>query len=120
MARGGGGAGEGLLERREFLASSDDWCRPVFMTSGPDGALYVCDMYRKVIEHPDYLPNEIRKHADFDSGKNQGRIWKITADKLPSRTAKFIPFPSSTKTLLSELAAANEWRRDTAFRLLYE
>src|SRR2546421_8137869 len=43
-------------EKVEFLASTDDWFRPVFLTTGPDGAIYLCDMYRKTIEHPDYLP----------------------------------------------------------------
>ncbi len=72
-------AAEPLLEKRELFASSDDWCRPVFLTTGPDGALYVCDMYRKTIEHPDYLPAEIRKHTDFEAGKKNGRIWRITS-----------------------------------------
>ncbi|MEI9897794.1 MAG: PVC-type heme-binding CxxCH protein, partial [Chthoniobacter sp.] len=72
--------GESLLDRREVFASSDDWCRPVFLTRGPDGALYLCDMYRKIIEHPDYLPAEIRKHSDFGAGKTMGRIWRITSD----------------------------------------
>lgn len=75
-----------LLEKHELLASKDDWCRPVYVARGPEGALYVCDMYRKVIEHPDYLPEEIRKHADFESGRSMGRIWRVTA-KTP-RTAK--------------------------------
>jgi len=50
-------------ENLEFLRSRDDWFRPVFLATGPDGALYVADMYRKVIEHPEYLPAEIRRHA---------------------------------------------------------
>jgi len=66
---------------REFLASRDDWFRPVFLTKGPEGAMYVADMYRKVIEHPDYLPEEVRKHTDFESGKNLGRIWRVRAEK---------------------------------------
>lgn len=61
----------------EFLASSNDWTRPVFLASGPDGALYVCDMVRKTIEHPDYLPDEIRKRTDFTAGKDLGRIWRV-------------------------------------------
>ena len=73
-------AAEPLLDKREVFASSDDWCRPVFLTSGPDGALYVCDMYRKIIEHPDYLPAEIRKHSDFGAGKSMGRIWRIASE----------------------------------------
>ena len=59
-----------VLEKEELVASTDDWFRPVYLTSGPDGALYICDMYRKTIEHPQYLPEEVRKHTDFDSGKD--------------------------------------------------
>lgn len=76
--------GQSLLEKREVFASSDDWFRPVFITQGPDGALYICDMYRRIIEHPDYLPAEIRKHSDFEAGKKMGRIWRITSD-APAR-----------------------------------
>ena len=64
----------------EFLASRDNWFRPVFLAQGPDGALYVCDMYRKTIEHPDYLPDEVRKRTDFESGKTMGRIWRVIRD----------------------------------------
>ena len=70
-----------LYPNRELLASRDDWFRPVYLTPGPDGALYVADMYRKVIEHPDYLGEEIRKHTDFVTGKNSGRIWRVRAEK---------------------------------------
>ncbi|MEQ1858849.1 MAG: PVC-type heme-binding CxxCH protein [Chthoniobacteraceae bacterium] len=80
-----------LLKGRELLASRDDWFRPVFVERGPDGALYVADMYRKVIEHPDYLPEEVRKHADFESGRNMGRIWRITA-KTPRTVKPLAPF----------------------------
>jgi putative membrane-bound dehydrogenase-like protein len=66
---------------REMVASRDDWFRPVFLAKGPEGALYVADMYRKVIEHPDYLPEEVRKHTDFETGKNLGRIWRVRAEK---------------------------------------
>lgn len=79
VPRGATFSAEPLLEKRELFASSDDWCRPVFLTRGPDGALYFCDMYRGTIEHPDYLPAEIRKHTDFEAGKRNGRIWRITS-----------------------------------------
>jgi putative membrane-bound dehydrogenase-like protein len=72
---------------RELLASRDDWFRPVFLARGPEGALYVADMYRKVIEHPDYLPEEVRKHTDFETGKDLGRIWRVRADEPPEPLA---------------------------------
>ena len=70
-----------LYAGREFLASRDDWFRPVFLAKGPEGAMYVADMYRKVIEHPDYLPEEVRKHTDFETGKTMGRIWRIQGER---------------------------------------
>ena len=80
-----------LLKGREVLASRDDWFRPVYTARGPEGALYIADMYRKVIEHPDYLPEEVRKHADFESGRAMGRIWRITA-KTPRPAKPLAPF----------------------------
>ena len=66
-------------EGREFLASPDQWFRPVFALNGPDGALYICDMYRKYIDHPNYLPRTAAAKLDFDAGKQHGRIWMITS-----------------------------------------
>ncbi|MGI8603714.1 MAG: PVC-type heme-binding CxxCH protein [Verrucomicrobiales bacterium] len=78
--------------KREFLAAGDDWFRPVFLARGPDGALYVVDMYRKIIDHPDYMPEEIRKRADTDAGRATGRIWRVFS---PSRkpAARAVPAP---------------------------
>jgi len=113
-----------ILEKREIFASSDDWCRPVFLTSGPDGALYFCDMYRKIIEHPDYLSEDIRKHSDFDAGKTMGRIWRIT-DAQKEGARKTLPVAFSKKEhwieqALVVVAVGNDWARQTALRLLLE
>ena len=108
-----------MFDGREFLASRDDWFRPVFLASGPDGALYIADMYRKVIEHPDYLPEEIRKRTDFEAGKEMGRIWRV---RVAAGTA--VPradFSHATPAQLSEdLVNLNPWARETARRLLLE
>src|SRR5262249_29958259 len=61
-----------MQEGIEFLATPDDWCRRVFLADGPDGALYVVDMYRAVIEHPDYMPPELRPRPDLTLGKEKG------------------------------------------------
>jgi putative membrane-bound dehydrogenase-like protein len=102
----------------EFFASSDDWCRPVNLTVGPDGALYICDMYRKTIEHPEYLSPDIRKRTDFESGKNLGRIWRVTA-----ANHKREPLPNlknaSINQLTKYLAHPNGWVGATAQRLLF-
>jgi len=80
-------------------------------------------MYRKVIEHPEYLPAEVRKRSDFESGKGFGRLWRIDAAPRSKRNTTR-PGPSlataSLRALVGELASTNAWRRDTAFRLLVE
>lgn len=62
---------------RDFLATPDQWFRPVHTTVGPDGALYLCDMVRQYIDHPRYLPEAIRGQLPFKAGSNHGRIWRI-------------------------------------------
>ena len=62
---------------RDFLASPDQWFRPVHATVGPDGALYVCDMVRQYIDHPRYLPEPIRGKLPFRAGTDKGRIWRV-------------------------------------------
>ena len=106
----------------EFLASTDNWFRPVFLTHGPEGALYICDMYRKTIEHPDYLPVEIRKRTDFEGGKTMGRLWRVIRDDLKpddAQTLRQVDLPkAATDQLCRMLLDRNGWRRDAAQRLL--
>ena len=109
-----------LLKDREFLASRDDWFRPVFLAPGSDGGLYVADMYRKVIEHPDYLPEEVRKRTDFESGKDLGRIWRVVLKRplgIPIvRDLSGADMPELVKAMDSRTG----WAKATAMRLLLE
>lgn len=109
---------------REFLATTDNWCRPVFLANGPDGALYLCDMYRKTIEHPTYLPEEIRAVTDFKAGKDRGRIYRIVSAESDVRTSfseNVALFEgASSQTLCKALGHANGWVADTAQRLILE
>jgi putative membrane-bound dehydrogenase-like protein len=66
-----------LYADREFLASTDEWFRPVAIENGPDGALYIVDMYRAVIEHPDWVPDELKRRPDERFGDDRGRIYLI-------------------------------------------
>lgn len=106
----------------EFLASRDTWFRPVNLCNGPDGALYVVDMYRAVIEHPDWMPAELKTRKDLYDGSDRGRIWRITAIE-PSVAQERPDDPLdqlSTKELIELLEHRNAWHRDTAMRLLLE
>lgn len=58
----------------ELLRSSDIWFRPVQLGDGPDGAIYIADMYREVIEHPKSLPPMIKKHLDLTSGRDRKSV----------------------------------------------
>lgn len=112
----------GIAPDREFLASPDNWFRPVFLAQGPDGALYLCDMYRKTIEHPDYLPVELRKHTDFDSGRHLGRIWRVVSKGASAEVLADLRKADlgrlSAGELVGRLDDANGWVRETARRLL--
>jgi putative membrane-bound dehydrogenase-like protein len=105
----------------EFLASTDNWFRPVHLTIGPDGALYVLDFYREVIETPISLPEDIKKRLNLES-RGRGRIWRIAAD-VPAGTpkpARPALSKATTAELVSHLADSNAWWRLTAQRLLFE
>ena len=66
-------------QNREFLASTDNWFRPVQVRTGPDGALWVVDMYRFVVEHPRWISQDRLKQLDVRAGADKGRIYRITA-----------------------------------------
>jgi putative membrane-bound dehydrogenase-like protein len=104
----------------EFLASRDTWFRPVFLTNGPDGALYIVDMYRKDIDHPAYVPEASRPLFDFSAGNTRGRIYRMAATARPPGRAVVNLAGASIATLVSNLEHANGWQRDTAQRLLIQ
>lgn len=108
-------------EGREFLASSDPWFRPVNLETGPEGALYVVDMYRAVIEHPEWVPEELKHRPDERHGDDRGRIWRIVPQQgiTPSAVTRRLPTTEPAK-LVDLLEHANSWQRETTARLLFE
>ena len=107
-----------VFENMDLLASSDRAFRPVNMSVGPDGSMYVIDIHRKVIEHPEWIPDEIEKTLDLNAGKTQGRIYKISL-KNSSENFDFNQF-SSNEGLLKSLGNPNQWVRNTAHRLMMQ
>ncbi len=110
-------------EGREFLSSTDEWFRPVSLQHGPEGGLYLADMHRKVIDHPAYIPEEARPGLDWESGKTDGRIYRILRkDFVPKKYNAATGLSSNSKTadLTRYLASGEEWERNTAHRLLLE
>lgn len=106
-------------QKVEFLTSTDLWFRPVQFANAPDGCLYLCDMYREVIEHPWSLPENIKKLLDLNSGNDRGRIYRIAPAgfKQPGRPQLA---HATTAQLVATLESKNGWHRETAARLLWE
>ena len=102
----------------DFLASEDAWCRPVMVRDGPDGALYVADMYRYMIEHPQWLPQNGKDELlpFYRDGDDKGRIYRIskTSDSANSLPKSFATLKSSIATLPSTAG----WLRDKAQMLI--
>jgi mono/diheme cytochrome c family protein len=105
---------------REFLASVDERFRPVSLYDGPDGALYIVDMYRGIIQHKTYLT----PYLAGEIGKRQltkplscGRLYKVypAGKKLVSVT-----FPDDPIKLVALLGNPNGYVRDKAQQILVD
>lgn len=103
----------------EFLASSDNWFRPVQMANAPDGCLYVVDMYRGLIEGAAFMPPEMVKHLDVMAGFDRGRIWRISPENFKPKSNPKLGALSPSE-LVAYLEHPNGWHRDTASRLLFQ
>lgn len=122
---------ERILEEKEFLASTDSWFRPVNLTVGPDGAMYVVDFYRKMVEHPDWLAMADSsgfythagkiKESDFLEGNDRGRIYRIVPkDFKRDKYRQPEMSKADVGTLVNYLKEPNRWWRINAQRLLVE
>lgn len=103
----------------DFLASSDTWFRPASLRTGPDGALYLADMYRMWVEHPKFLPPEIAARIDWRAGDDKGRIWRIVPVEDSAPQTAYTP-TQSPADLVKLLHDPNGWRRQMARRLIVE
>ena len=105
----------GSESNSEFLVSSDSWFRPTMIRTGPDGALWVADMYRLVIEHPEWIPKSWQQRLDLRSGSERGRIYRITRedDQRPVSATHQLA-NRTTAQWVTGLQSSNGWQRDIA------
>ncbi|RDB05836.1 dehydrogenase [Runella aurantiaca] len=110
------------IEGKEFLTSTDEGFRPVNLFNGPDGAIYVVDMHRGIIQHKAYISQYLTEQLaakKLDTLQNAGRILKIT-----SKAVKTHPIPdltkASTKELVALLSHSNGWIRDRSQQILIQ
>ena len=125
--------GHSAVAFHDFLASEDRWCRPVMVRTGPDGALWVADMYRYMIEHPQWLPQNGKEELlpHYREGDDKGRIWRVVKRNAPvlrgsvlecssplelsegRGTPESAGGPAHSRTL-PRLSCTNGWMRDRA------
>jgi glucose/arabinose dehydrogenase/mono/diheme cytochrome c family protein len=121
--RDGALQGANAYEGTEFLTSTDERFRPVNLFNGPDGALYVVDLYRGILQHRIYVTSFLRKQIDergLANGIGLGRIWRVVPDGTARANFKLGLAGATTAKLVEKLGDANGWTRDTAQRLLVE
>ncbi|QHT70254.1 dehydrogenase [Rhodocytophaga rosea] len=107
---------------KEFLASTDERFRPVHQATGPDGALYIADMYRGLVQHAAYVTPYLKEQTlmrKLVQPIHYGRIWRIVPENWkPSKAEKLST--ATSIALVERLSHPDGWHRDVAQRLLVE
>ena len=130
-----------VYQNSEFMTSGDQLFRPVNISNGPDGTVYIADMYHGIIQElqwsgpGSYLRAKIEQYQ-LDKVAAHGRIWRLRYDgrpavaasetnigqpAIPAITPNFTApkmYSETPAQLVSHLTHANGWWRDTAQRLL--
>ena len=109
-------------EQKEFIVSTDERFRPVGFTTGPDGALYIIDLYRGVLQHRISLTSYLRKQSEdrnLANPQHLGRIYRVVPIDKPAPRATQIPTLTNAQWV-ERLSHPNSWWRETAQRLLVE
>jgi putative membrane-bound dehydrogenase-like protein len=103
----------------DFFTSADNWCRPTMLRTGPDGALWIVDMYRQVIEHPEWIPKDWQARLDLRAGHTLGRIFRVYPAGVTPR-----PIPRldglDAAGLVAALDSPSGWQRDMAQQMLVQ
>jgi mono/diheme cytochrome c family protein len=116
-------AGSNPYDNAEFLASTDERFRPVNSLVGPDGALYILDMYRGIIQHKLFVTPYLRAQVlarGLEAPVDRGRIYRIAGEGALRPTAPTRLSRASNSELAALLSHQDLWQRSTAQRLLVE
>jgi len=114
--------GKKAYDRGEFIASTDERFRPVFLSSAPDGTLYVVDLYRGIIQHRGFITEYLRDQIlsrSLEQPIARGRIWRVVHDSL-RRGPRPALSRATPRALVDALSHPNGWWRDTAQQLLVQ
>jgi mono/diheme cytochrome c family protein/glucose/arabinose dehydrogenase len=112
-----------VYTRSEFIRSLDPLFRPVDITTGPDGTIYIADMYRGMIEGAEwakegtYLREKIKQYQ-LDKVTGHGRVWRLSYDGIARDRTQPRMLSETPAQLVAHLSHPNGWWRDTAQQLL--
>lgn len=113
--------GKQAYKGKEFIASTDERFRPVNLHLGPDGAMYILDMYRGIIQHKTYLTPYLKNEIGtrhLSQPLNCGRIYRV----LPkgSKAPQPVRLTADPVQLIAQLDNKNGWVRDKAQQILVD
>jgi mono/diheme cytochrome c family protein/glucose/arabinose dehydrogenase len=119
--------GKGLRGRKayaqgEFIVSTDERFRPVYLSSAPDGTLYVVDLYRGIIQHKGFITEYLRDQIlsrKLEQPTALGRVYRVVHETTKRDSAPALSKATAAR-LVDTLSHPNGWWRDTAQRLLVE
>jgi mono/diheme cytochrome c family protein/glucose/arabinose dehydrogenase len=110
-------------DKTEFLASTDLNFRPVNTITGPDGCMYIVDMYHGIIQESEWTkadsylrPKIQQKRLDLNVGR--GRIFRLVHDDYKPSKEKPHMLEETSAQLVEHLNSTNGWWRDNAQKLL--
>ena len=105
------GSGYASKQAEDLLWTDDVAFRPVDISVGPDGAIYVADWYNPIIQH-----GEVDFH-DPRRDQERGRIWRIVAKDRPLVKAPALE-KATVNELLDALKLPEQWTRSQAKQVL--
>jgi putative membrane-bound dehydrogenase-like protein len=110
---------QAMESKKEFLASTDSWFHPINLTHGPDGAVYISDYYREIIEDYSAIPRYLQQQYGLTNGMHHGRVWRLSHESASNASPTRMSHLSNGQ-LAIEVGSSRAWRRETARRLLIE
>lgn len=113
---------ENAYHKQEFIASTDMNFRPVNTFTGPDGCLYIVDMYRGIIQESNWTRKgsflrPVIERLGLDKNFGRGRIYRLVHQGF-KRGPQPDLLNASIENLIDHLAHPNGWWRSTAQKLL--
>ena len=109
-------------DKKEFIAATDPNFRPINSATGPDGCLYLVDMYRGIVQEANWTRRgsylrDVIKEYELDKNIGRGRIYRVDFKK-PHRGPQPRMLDETPAQLIKHLSHPNGWWRDEAQKLI--